>query len=159
VSSALAQMLDLDLPESQFAAPPEFAALNQLRFLPHHGIGRVAKVGKEEVAGLVAALRRFVAEDPAARSARWTARLQALDVPGAALVPDGAKPGLPLLELRFADRAAAERAEAALRARDPAVHVDASRIRRGVLAVNPIALDEGDLPELAAALRAVVPAA
>jgi L-seryl-tRNA(Ser) seleniumtransferase len=154
VSSALAQMLDLDLPEQQFVAPPEFAALNQLRFLPHHGIGRVAKLGKEEVAGLIAALRRFVAEDPAARTARWTARLAALQVPGGVLVPDGAKPGLPLLEFRLADRAAAERADAALRARDPAVHVDASRIRRGVLAVNPIALDEADLPELAAALRA-----
>ncbi len=159
VSSALAQMLDLDLPETQFVAPPEFAALNQLRFLPHHGIGRVAKTGKEEIAGLIAALRRFVAEDPASRSARWTARLAALDVPGAILVPDGAKPGLPLLELRYADRAAAEGAEAALRARDPAVHVDASRIRRGVLAVNPIALDDGDLPLLAEALRGVAPPA
>jgi L-seryl-tRNA(Ser) seleniumtransferase len=159
VSSALVQMLDLDLPEAQFVAPPEFAPLNQLRFLPHHGIGRVAKVGKEEVAGLIAALRRFVAEDSGERTARWTARLQSLDVPGAVLVPDGAKPGLPLLELRFADRAAAECAEAALRARDPAVHVDAARIRRGVLAVNPIALDDADLTALAAALRAVLPAA
>jgi L-seryl-tRNA(Ser) seleniumtransferase len=154
VSSALAQMLDLDLPEAQFVAPPEFAPLNQLRYLPHHGIGRVAKTGKEEVAGLIAALRRFVAEDAGARTARWTARLQALDVPGAVLVPDGAKPGMPLLELRFADRAAAERAEAALRARDPAVHVDAARIRHGILAINPIALDEADLPLLAEALRA-----
>lgn len=157
VSSALAQMLDLDLPEQQFVAPPEFAVLNQLRFLPHHGIGRVAKTGKEEIAGLIAALRRFVEQDPAARTALWTKRLAALDVPGAVLVADGAKPGLPLLELRYADRAAAEAAEAALRARDPAVHVDASRIRRGVLAVNPIALDDPDLPLLAEALRAVSP--
>lgn len=155
VSSALAQMLDLDLPEEQFVAPAEFAALNQLRFLPHHGIGRAAKAGKEEILGLIVALQRFVAEDPAARTARWTARLAALRdaVPGATLVPDGAKPGLPLLELRFADRAAAARVEAALRAREPAVHVDASRVRRGVLAVNPIALDDDDLPLLAAALK------
>lgn len=155
VSSALVQMLDLDMPEAQFAAPPEFAPLNQLRYLPHHGIGRVAKVGKEEIAGLIAALRRFTTEAPAERSARWMARLAALRgaVPGAVLVPDGAKPGLPLLELRFADRAAAERADAALRGRDPAVHCDASRIRRGVLAVNPIALDDADLPLLAAALK------
>lgn len=155
VSSALVQMLDLDLPEAQFVAPPEFAPLNQLRYLPHHGIGRVAKVGKEEIAGLVTALRRFVAEDPAARTARWTARLEALRdaVPRAVLLPDGAKPGLPLFELRFADRAAAEAVEAALRARDPAVHLDASCIRRGVLAVNPIALDDDDLPLLAAALK------
>ena len=70
-----------------------------------------------------------------------------------ALVPDGAKPGLPLLELRFPDRETAARAEAALGAGDPAVHLDASRLRRGVLAVNPIALDDGDLPLLAGALR------
>ena len=155
VASALAQMLDLDLPEEQFVAPAEFAALNQLRFLPHHGIGRAAKAGKEAIVGLIVALQRFAAEDPAARTARWTGRLTALRdaVPGAVLVPDGAKPGQPLLELRLADRAAAARADAALRARDPAVHVDASRIRRGVLAVNPIALDDDDLPLLAAALK------
>lgn len=155
VSSALVQMLDLDLPEAQFVAPAEFAPLAQMRFLPHHGIGRSGKAGKEEIVGLIVALRRFVAEDPAERTARWTARLSALcdAVPRAALVPDGAKPGLPILELRFADRAIAERADAALRARTPAVHLDAGRIRRGVLAVNPIALDDADLPLLAAALR------
>ncbi len=155
MASALAQMLDLDLPEAQFVAPPEFGALNQLRFLPQHGIGRGGKAGKEEIVGLIVALQRFVAEDPAARTARWMARLAALHgaVPRATLLPDGAKPGLPLLELRFADRAAAARADAALRGRDPAVHLDASRIRRGVLAVNPIALDDADLPLLAAALR------
>ncbi|MBP0464116.1 hypothetical protein J5Y09_09355 [Roseomonas sp. PWR1] len=155
VSSALVQVLDLDLPEAQFVAPAEFAPLNQLRFLPHHGIGRTAKTGKEEIVGLIVALRRFAAEDPAARSARWTARLKALEgaSPRGALVPDGAKPGLPLFELRFADAAAAARADAALRARDPAVHLDASRIRRGMLAVNPIALDDDDLPLLADAIR------
>ncbi|MEO3474970.1 aminotransferase class V-fold PLP-dependent enzyme [Roseomonas sp. CAU 1739] len=155
VSSALAQMLDLDLPDAQFVAPPEFAPLNQLRYLPHHGIGRVAKVGKEEIVGLVTALRHFAAESPAARSARWMARLAALQaaVPRATLMPDGAKPGLTLLEIRFPDRIAAERADAALRAWVPAIHLDASRIRRGVLAVNPIALDDNDLPALAAALK------
>ncbi|HWT11058.1 MAG TPA: DegT/DnrJ/EryC1/StrS family aminotransferase [Roseomonas sp.] len=155
VSSALIQMLDLDLPESQFVAPMEFAPLNQLRYLPHHGIGRVAKVGKEEIVGLVTALRRFVAEGQGARTARWLARLAALQpaVPRATLTPDRAKPGLTLLEIAFADREAAERADVALRMRNPPVHLDASRIRRGVLAVNPIALDDADLPALAAALK------
>ncbi|MBK1657094.1 aminotransferase class V-fold PLP-dependent enzyme [Paracraurococcus ruber] len=151
VSSALLQMLDLDLPEEQFAPPREFAPLAQLRGLPHHGIGRSCKAGKEEVVGLLVALRRFVAEDPADRTARWTARLRAVmdaagTVPGIALTlaPDGAKPGLPLLLLRFADAAAAARAEARLRAHSPAIHLDASRLRQGVLAVNPIALADAD---------------
>jgi L-seryl-tRNA(Ser) seleniumtransferase len=155
VASALAQMLDLDLPEAQFHAPAEFAPLGQMRGLPHHGIGRSCKAGKEEIVGLMVALRRFVAEDPAARTARWTARLEAVlhaagPEAGLRLVPDAAKPGLPLLEWRPAD---AVRAEAALRALDPAIHVDASRIRLGVLAINPIAFDDADAPQLGEALR------
>jgi L-seryl-tRNA(Ser) seleniumtransferase len=159
VSSALLQMLDLDLPERQFRAPPEFAPLGQLRGLPHHGIGRSAKPGKEEIVGLLAALRRFVAEDPAERTARWTARLESVAAVAGAppgieitLVPDAAKPGLPLLLLRFASPEAALRAEARLRRQDPAIHVDASRIRRAVLAVNPIALADADAALLGAAL-------
>ncbi len=115
VSSALLQMLDLDLPEAQFVPPPEFAPLAQMRGLPHHGIGRSCKTGKEEIVGLIVALQRFVAADPAERTARWTARLEAVrraaGIP-MALLPDGAKPGLPLLAMRFADAASAAAAEA-----------------------------------------------
>lgn len=164
VSSALVQMLDLDLHETDFVAPVEFAPLAQMRGLPHHGVGRSCKVGKEEIVGLLAALRRFVADDPAARTAGWTARLEAVartagEIPGVAiaLLPDGAKPGLPLLTLRFAEAGGAARAEARLRAHRPAVHVDASRLRAGVLAINPIALDDGDLATLGAALRECCP--
>lgn len=152
VASALVQMLDLDLPEAEFVPPAEFVPLAQLRGLPHHGIGRSCKVGKEEVVGLIVALRRFVADAP---TARWEARLRAVMAAAAplplVLVPDGAKPGLPLLEWRPRDAA---RAEARLRGFDPAVHVDASRIRHGVLAINPIAFTDADAPLLGAALRA-----
>ncbi len=156
VSSALLQMLDLDLPEAQFAPPAEFAPAAQLRGLPHHGIGRSCKTGKEEIVGLIVALQRFVAEDPAARTACWTARLEAVARAAAPLqlrlVPDGAKPGLPLLEWHLPDAAAAQRAEAWLRAQAPAIHLDASRIRHGILAVNPVALADEDAALLGRAL-------
>src|SRR5439155_26423734 len=38
---------------------------------PNHGIGRSAKVSKEEIVGLVVALERLVASDEAAELARW----------------------------------------------------------------------------------------
>ncbi|MFZ4408547.1 MAG: aminotransferase class V-fold PLP-dependent enzyme [Paracraurococcus sp.] len=156
VSSALLQMLDLDLPEAQFTPPAEFAPAAQLRGLPHHGIGRSCKTGKEEIVGLIVALNRFVAEDPASRTARWTARLEAVARAAAPLrlrlVPDGAKPGLPLLEWHLPDAATARRAEAWLRAQAPAIHLDASRIRHGILAVNPIALADEDAALLGRAL-------
>ena len=156
VSSALLQMLDLDLPEAQFTPPAEFAPAAQLRGLPHHGIGRSCKTGKEEIVGLIVALNRFVAEDPASRTARWTTRLEAVARAAAPLrlrlVPDGAKPGLPLLEWHLPDAATARRAEAWLRAQAPAIHLDASRIRHGILAVNPIALADEDAALLGQAL-------
>ncbi|MCY3867478.1 MAG: aminotransferase class V-fold PLP-dependent enzyme [Chloroflexi bacterium] len=38
---------------------------------PNHGIGRPMKVGKEEIVGLVAALKRYVSLDHEARIAKW----------------------------------------------------------------------------------------
>lgn len=38
---------------------------------PNHGIGRPMKVGKEEIVGLIAALKRYVRLDHQARIARW----------------------------------------------------------------------------------------
>ena len=50
---------------------------------PNHGIGRPMKVGKEEIAGLVAALQRYVRLDHQARIASWE-RMVALIVEGLA---------------------------------------------------------------------------
>jgi L-seryl-tRNA(Ser) seleniumtransferase len=161
VSAALAQMLDLDFPEGVFAAPAEFAPLNQLPGLPHHGIGRSCKIAKEQIVGLIVALNRFVAEPDEVRTARWTGRLHAVAaaagcIPGVglAVLADAAKPGLPLLELRFAPAAEAVRAEAALRAGDPAIHLDGSRAAQAVLAVNPLCLADADAPLLGRAIAA-----
>ena len=154
VASALLQMLDLDLPETQFALPPEFAGNAPLPFLPQHGIGRSCKAGKEEIVGLLVALRRFVAEGDGARTARLRARLEAVhgamgDAPGAEIVPGA----VPLLLVRLADAGAARAAEARLRAMR--VHVGQGRLREGVLVVNPLALAERDLVTLGEALRGV----
>lgn len=75
VASAALQMLDMDERPELWSPPPEwlrpeFAA----RGLPNHGIGRACKVGPEQVAGLLAALGRFVAVDEAAEAAAHTAR-------------------------------------------------------------------------------------
>ncbi|HLJ60118.1 MAG TPA: aminotransferase class V-fold PLP-dependent enzyme [bacterium] len=42
---------------------------------PHHGIGRSMKVGKEEVVGLIAALRRYVRLDHVALRSGWLEKL------------------------------------------------------------------------------------
>ena len=42
---------------------------------PRYSVGRPAKVGKEEIVGLVVALERYLARDHAARAAQWEAQI------------------------------------------------------------------------------------
>ena len=148
VSSALAQMLDMDVLPDAWAAPAEFAPLAQLRGLPHHGIGRSCKAGKEEIVGLIAALHRFVTADPAARHAGWSALLGQImeaagQVPGMALaVQDGP---VPLLRATLdGGGPAAGRLAAALRAGSPAIECQMGMVEQGGLLFSPVALRAED---------------
>lgn len=151
VSSALMQMLDLDVFPTTFRAPVEFGALNQMRGFPRHGVGRSCKVGKEEILSLLVALERFVGMDPAARRAGWRAVLQ--DVVDAARLPAGRgfllmDGEVPLLVVTDPDPVGLQ---ARLAAYEPAIHV---RLVDGRLVVSPVALAAAAVPVLAAALSA-----
>jgi D-glucosaminate-6-phosphate ammonia-lyase len=140
VSSALLQMLDLDVFPDLWQAPAEFAPLRQLPGLPHHGIGRSCKVGKEEIVGLLVALERFVAEPDDARRRGWLALLE--QIVAAANGADGMsfhildRP-VPLLELGTNDAAGLS---ARLAAGSPPILCSLARRDEGVLLFSPVAL-------------------
>ena len=69
VASALLQQLDMDVAPETWT-PPKLVDRANLRGVPHHGIGRGFKAGKEEIVGLLTALDRFVRADDAADNAR-----------------------------------------------------------------------------------------
>jgi L-seryl-tRNA(Ser) seleniumtransferase len=117
--------------------------------LPHHGIGRSMKVGKEEIVGLVAALRAYVARDHEADRARWRHMLAhiatAFDGFRGTAVQLGQNPaGVPMLrvELGSADRAL--RVLVALERGDPPVAVGHGGVAQGVLVLNPLVLQAGE---------------
>ena len=149
VSSALMQMLDMDVAPASFRAPAEFGALNQMRGLPHHGVGRSCKVGKEEIFALMVALERFAGADAAVRRAGWRAALQAiidatrLPVGRAVAIVDDV---VPLLAITDPDPAGLQ---ARLATGSPAIHV---RLVAGRLLVSPIALAADGAANIAAAL-------
>ena len=68
IAAAALQNLDLDVFVEHFNPPPAFIDKRALPGLPHHGIGRPCKVGKEEIVGLLTALRLFTSDNGAARS-------------------------------------------------------------------------------------------
>jgi len=147
VASALLQMLDLDVRPEVWAPPGEFAALGQLPGLPHHGVGRSCKAGKEEIVGLVVALERFVAGSPDARHAEWAAISRAImdacgEVDGLtlALPDDRDRYPVPMLSARARDGATAVRLEAALRAGTPSIQCQTGHLHEGTLLFSPVAL-------------------
>ena len=92
--AAALQNLDLDVFYELWAPPAHFIDKTRLKGLPQHGIGRGCKVGKEEIVGLLTALRLFVEEDAPTRRARWRGLMQEL--------ADGLA-GLPHAEVRLLD--------------------------------------------------------
>jgi D-glucosaminate-6-phosphate ammonia-lyase len=164
VMSAALQHLDLDVHDDLWRPPPALIDRDRLRGVPQHGIGRSCKVGKEEVVGLLTALRLFVGEGDAARHARWLARLSRLEGELAGLSAltlriEGAEDTarIPRLVLGPADPARDLRplVRALIDGR-PSIHLDASRRRENLLVIDPVCLADEDLAPLAQALAALL---
>ena len=62
VASALLQQVDMDVAPASWTPPKEFVQ-KPLNGVPRHGFGRGFKVGKEEIAGAVAALETFISKE------------------------------------------------------------------------------------------------
>jgi L-seryl-tRNA(Ser) seleniumtransferase len=62
IASALLQQLDLDYRFKEWNPPASIIDKDSLRGVPRHGIGRSCKLGKEQILGLLTALRKFAAE-------------------------------------------------------------------------------------------------
>ena len=153
VASALLQQLDMDVAPETWT-PPKLVDRANLRGVPHHGIGRGFKAGKEEIVGLLTALDRFVKADDAADNAVLEARLKAIGTALAGLnvtlVPAHQTGRVPVLEIAVPDALAMS---ARLQRNDPPVHLSERHAARGVLTLDPqVLLPEHDAP-LAAAIR------
>ncbi len=156
VASALLQQLDMDVAPETWV-PPRLVDRANLRGVPHHGIGRGFKAGKEEIVGLLTALDRFVTADDAAANAALEPRLKtiasALNGTQVKLVPAAETGRVPVLEIAVPDALALS---ARLQRGDPPVHLSERHAARGILTLDPqVLLPEHDAP-LAAALGAAL---
>ena len=123
------------------------------------------KVGKEEIAGLLAAVKKYVNRDHAAARVEWLRRLDAIaaelsDVAGVSsevVGRDGAS--YPTLRVSLDDAVHGVTAIDLVNRLfddDPAIAVSQYGSQEGSVAINPLNLD-GDMPQLVAQrIRAVV---
>ncbi len=151
VGSALVQMMDMDV-SPQTWSPPDLIDRTALKGIPHHGIGRGFKVGKEEIVGLLTALQRFIERNEDALTTQFTHRLQRIAavlstgslIKTRLLGADGAASGVfvPLLELTVGGNA--QGLCRRLLDGDPPVHLGERRADAGILTINPQTLRPED---------------
>jgi D-glucosaminate-6-phosphate ammonia-lyase len=165
IASVLLQHQDMDVHPEAWSFRSRFLDSGLLPGPPHQGLGRGFKVGKEEIAGLVAALRSYVKRDHAADRAHWARLLQTI-VDGLAGLPHvraalvgPATRAVPAVQIDLDEEALGRTAFdiiAQLLDGTPRVAVNEGRARAGGLLINALALAEADIAPLVGRLRAVL---
>jgi L-seryl-tRNA(Ser) seleniumtransferase len=166
VAAALLQQLDMDVAPATWQPPETLIPRGALRGLPHHGLGRGFKVGKEEIVGLLVALERYVAADVdgevAAREHQLralAARLEGVPHQRPRVLSASETGRLPQLQLLLDETALGRSAHAVsleLQRGEPPVHLSERYADRGILTVDPAGLRDGDELVIASRLRAVL---
>lgn len=148
VGAALVQQLDMDVPPATWV-PPGLIDLKKMKGIPHHGLGRGFKVGKEEIVGLLVALERFARSDDPNPAFEKRLRKISKGLNGR-VVPASETGRVPQLHLKVRNPVALSRS---LQSHNPSIHVSERFAAQGILIVDPQALRPEDDATLAAALR------
>lgn len=163
IRSAALQMLDQDDHWSLWSPPAHFIDRTRLPGLPRHGIGRSMKVSKEEIVGLLTALRLFVSRDPAEQAALCRRRLHRIreglaDCPCECRwdEPEHPEECARLDILLRGGRASGAAFEVAGRLRQghPPVYVGHGRLQENTLVINATALRDDQVDAMISQLRA-----
>jgi D-glucosaminate-6-phosphate ammonia-lyase len=132
---------------------------------PHHGIGRACKVGKEEIVGLITALKLYVNRDHEADRQAWMRRAQyfaeqlgSLPRVRAEIVVPAAKP-IPQVHLYLDEKALGLTAFDVvnrLLEGDPMIAVGQGAVYEGAIMVHPWNIEDGQEGIIATRLREVL---
>lgn len=161
------QHLDMDAVQEVWTAPRELLGVDHMPFMPRQGIGRGYKAGKEEIVGLLTALKLYVARDHEAEVARCTAQVNTIvnalsGIPHltAEVVPPsetGAR--FPFARLRIDQQALNMSGYdfiLALKQGEPSIHPLERELEQGAVVIHPFGLQPGDEELIAERVQQVV---
>jgi D-glucosaminate-6-phosphate ammonia-lyase len=148
IEAAALQMLDLDVVDEFWLPPKQFIDRSGIRGVPPHGIGRPCKVGKEEIVGLLVALRQFVKRDEKKTVEAWAKltrdlHAQIAGIAGCVVRISDGKRGAQAIDLLFPGDDGGKRAAAVareLQTGKPAIVADLSKLHEGIIRINPYCL-------------------
>jgi L-seryl-tRNA(Ser) seleniumtransferase len=165
IESIALQQQDMDVYPQTWSQRRRYLESGVLAGPPHHGLGRGFKVGREEIAGLVVALKRYLARDHTADQMLWQETVEAMaaglaDLPHVSLeiYTDPNRP-IPVLRLHLDEGGLGKTAYDVvneLAETEPAVAVSEGFAFRGVVGINPLALQPGESAVVVERLRATL---
>jgi L-seryl-tRNA(Ser) seleniumtransferase len=161
IASVALQHQDMDVRPETWSWRPLLGA-GRLAGVPHQGFGRSMKVGREEIVGLITALRRFTAGSDEEDLEQWQRRLDPIEraLEGIAGIRVSRRVPLrkPVPSLRIdldGDCAATRAYDLVNRLLDgePAIAVDQSHAEHGQLSINPQGLTAEEATAVARRMR------
>jgi D-glucosaminate-6-phosphate ammonia-lyase len=165
IQSVALNHLDFDVDLGLTALPRDLIPLDRLPGLPHHGIGRGFKAGKEEIVGLLVALRRFAgrtaAGDDQTRLRGFADRIAAEVSRSAGMTADVVEAGgYPEVHLRLGEASRAAAVYRSLAGGTPPVIVSEELLAQGTLVIAVATLAESQVAGVCDAVQraAAVPA-
>ena len=167
ISAIAWQHLDMDVTSEVWQVPRELLDVEAMPFVPRQGIGRGYKAGKEEIMGLVTALRLYQQRDHAAERETCARRLKILveqveDTPyitGEFMEAGTFHRGLPSARIRIDEAGLGMDAYAFMRALidgSPSIHPLDRELAQGAILFNPFGMVEGDAERIAARCHEIV---
>jgi L-seryl-tRNA(Ser) seleniumtransferase len=164
IQSVALQHQDMDVHPATWSLRAPLLDTGLLPGPPLQGLGRSLKVGKEEIVGLLTALRLFVERDEAAERATWLAQVQTIvagvaDLPGVeATVLASPERTIPFAQVRWDEQTLAlpgAKLVNALAEGRPPICV-AGDGQGGVVTFNPFSLTPGQAELIAQRLRVLL---
>ena len=162
IASVALQHQDMDVRPETWSWRPLLDS-GRLAGVPHQGFGRSMKVGREEIVGLITALRRFAAGSDEEDLERWQRRLDPIEQALEGIPRHSRQPPRCRITNRCRHCGSSWRATArATRAYDlvnrlldgePAIAVDQSYAEHGRLSINPQGLTAEEATAVARRLR------
>jgi L-seryl-tRNA(Ser) seleniumtransferase len=160
IASVALQHQDMDVRPPTWSWRP-LLATGRLAGVPHQGFGRAMKVGREEIVGLLVALRRYAAGSDEEDLARWQRLLDPIadaleGIPGIEVrrhVPAHKPVPLLTIDLPGDDGTRAYAIVNALFDGEPAIAIDQSHAEQRRLTVNPQGLTADEAAVVARRLR------
>jgi L-seryl-tRNA(Ser) seleniumtransferase len=166
IGAALLQQLDFDYEYEDWNPPAYLIDKKKLSGVPRHGIGRSCKVGKEQIVGLLTALKLFVKEGNVGRHDRFMlmcqrllAELKGLPSLSARIMLDPEQTGMPIVEIKLDEKKAgldASKLLCQLRSGYPSVEVNPWRPEEGLLILSPACLREDDPQAIGKRLKEIL---